>query len=97
MTLTPSEYILALARSFPCLRSKLLGWKQSGFDADLFHDMMRGWSTSERHAGLFILTVWNPHYACRKRWTFDLVEAVSSLDAVNREPIIEWMLNPFYP
>ena len=97
MRITPSEYILALARSFPCLRVKMLGWKRQEFDADLFHDMMRGWSTSERHAGLFILTVWNPHYARKRRWTFDLVDAVSSLDADNREPILIWAQNPYYP
>jgi len=57
MNQSPAEYILTLARSFPCLEPKLRWWKPSNFDADDFHDMTRAWSTSERHAVSFVLTV----------------------------------------
>ncbi len=97
MNPSPTEYILALARSFPCLEPKLRWWKPRGFDAEDFHDMTRAWSTSERHAVSFVLTVWNPGYAREKQWTFDAVEAVSSLDPINRMPILEWMAQPYYP
>ncbi len=93
---TPTDYILALARSFPCLRPKINFWKGE-FDANVFHGMIGGWSSSERHAAFFILSVWNPHYARQRRWTFDLVEAVSSLDSVNRAPILAWIQQPYYP
>jgi hypothetical protein len=97
MKQTPTEYILALARSFPCLEPKLRWWNPTSFDADVFHDLTRGWSTSERHAAYFILTVWNPGYARDHNWTFDAVDAVSSLDPVNRLPILQWMARPYYP
>jgi hypothetical protein len=92
-----TEYILALARSFPCLEPKIRSWHPSDFDAEDFHDLTRAWSTSERHAVSFILTVWNPGYARDRRWTFDAVEAVSSLDIANRLPILQWMAKPYYP
>jgi hypothetical protein len=94
---SPTEYIMTLARSFPCLEPKLRCWKPASFDANDFHEIIGGWSTSEYHAALFILTVWNPGYARGKGWTFDVVEAVSSLDYVNRLPILKWMVHPYYP
>jgi hypothetical protein len=97
MKQSSTEYILTLARSFPCLGPKLRWWNPASFDAEVFHDMIGGWSTSERHAAYFILTVWNPGYAREKGWTFDAVEAVSSLDPVNRMPILQWMARPYYP
>ena len=53
MKQSPTEYILALARSFPCLGPKLRWWNPASFDAEEFHDMIGGWSTSERHAAHF--------------------------------------------
>ncbi len=98
MKLSPSDYILALARSFPCLKPKLQWWRSGqNFDANVFHGMIGGWSSSERHAAFFILSVWNPGYAREQGWTFDLVEAVSSLDLVNRAPILAWIATPYYP
>ncbi len=94
---SPTEYILALARSFPCLKPKLRWWNPANFDAEDFHGMIGGWSSSERQAAHFILTVWNPGYARDRGWTFDVVDAVSSLDPVNRAPIIDWMVQPYYP
>jgi hypothetical protein len=87
MKRSPTEYMLDLARSFPCLEPKLRWWDPANFDADIFHDMIGGWSSSERQAAHFVLTVWNPGYARDCGWTFDVVEAVSSLDPVNRAPI----------
>ena len=94
---SPTEYILALARSFPCLKPKLRWWNPANFDAEDFHEMIGGWASSERQAAHFILTVWNPGYARDRGWTFDVVDAVSSLDPVNRAPIIDWMVQPYYP
>ena len=59
--------------------------------------MIGGWSSSERQAAHFILTVWNPGYARDRGWTFDVVDAVSSPDPVNRAPIIAWIAQPYYP
>lgn len=95
--MSPTEYILALARSFPCLQRKLQWWHPANFDAEVFHGMMGGWSSSERQAAYFVLTVWNPDYARERDWTFDLVEAASCLDPVNRGPILAWLNQPYYP
>lgn len=59
--------------------------------------MIGGWSSSERQAAFFILTVWNPDYARDQGWTFDVVDAVSCLDYVNRAPILAWISRPYYP
>jgi hypothetical protein len=97
MKQSPTEYILSLARSLPCLEPKLKWWNPTNFDADDFHRMAGAWSTSEHHAVLFILTVWNPGYARDRGWTFDFVDAASSLDPVNRLPITRWFERPYYP
>jgi hypothetical protein len=49
---SPTEYIMTLARSFPCLEPKLRWWKPASFDANDFHAIIGGWSTSEYHAAL---------------------------------------------
>ncbi len=97
MSPCPTKYILALARTFPCLKHKLERWNPKTFDPDLFHDRIGGWSTSERHAAYFVLTVWNPDDARDKGWTFDLVIAVSCLDPENRAPILAWIAHPYWP
>jgi hypothetical protein len=55
------------------------------------------WSSTERHAAQFVLTVWNPGAAKEKGWTFSIVDAASFLDPSNREPILKWLARPFYP
>jgi hypothetical protein len=97
MNQTPTEFILGLARSFPCLETKLRGWNPKIFDADAFHYRTRGWSSSERQSAHFVLTVWNPSYARQRGWTFDLVDAVSLLDSANRTPLLAWIARPYYP
>jgi hypothetical protein len=88
---------MTLARSFPCLERKLRWWKTAHFDADDLYEMTGGWSTSEYHAAWFVLTVWNPGYAKNRGWIFDVVDAASSLDLVNRVPILKWIERPYYP
>ena len=105
--MNPTDYIFTLINSFPCLRSKVkhlnvtephpLRPEEYTFDADRFHRSMAGWSSGERLCGLFILNVWNPGYARNCGWTFDVIEFMSVASQSNLEPVINWMLNPYWP
>lgn len=88
-------YILALARSFPCLEHKLRGYVK--WDAIAFRKMSRAWSHGERLAADFVLTVWNYYDAKREGCLFDFCDAVSVLDAGNLVPVYEWARDPAWP
>ncbi len=94
---TPTQYILALARSFPSLEPKLRFWNPAVFDADDFYVSSRPWSNGERSLAHFVLTVWNPGYARQKGWTFDLVDVADSLGAEDRAALFQWVMRPVYP
>jgi hypothetical protein len=87
-----------LAQQFPVMQHKLgPDWMVKDFDPDRFFDHMGVWSSGERLVGMFLLNVWNPGYAKSKGWTFNLFDAVGTLDRPHLAPIIEWMLNPVWP
>lgn len=67
------------------------------FDPDKFAARLDHYSAGERHMMLWILNVWNPHYARSKGWTFDLFKALDSLDQANRQAIATWMERPIFP
>jgi hypothetical protein len=96
-------YIRHLIEQFPCLRSKLefggaRWWDARGeFAVVKFMRDAGPWSSGEKQAARFIVTVWNPIYAKRRGWTFDLVHACSVLDEDNRHAVIVWMQHPRWP
>lgn len=68
------------------------------FDADLFAQKLNtGCSDGQRFMILFILNVWNPAYARRQGWQFDLFTALNTLDEQNRVAIAQWMEHPVWP
>jgi hypothetical protein len=89
----PDAYILALAASFPCLRSKIDQIRWSRFDEALWVQTAERWSTSERHAAAFALGVWNT----RHEWRFDLFKAYNYWDDDNRAAAQHWLANPIWP
>jgi hypothetical protein len=97
MTIEPTDYILRLARSFPCLRSKIMDYRPAKFDPDAFHALMDAWSHGERLCGLFVLNVWNPVAAKSKGWQFDLMDFVGIVDAGNSLALEAWIRNPIFP
>lgn len=97
MKMTPGEYILALARSFPCLRHKLVGWKPEKFDADVLYKCSGPWSSGEKLCVLFVLNVWNPGYAKSQGWTFNLFDFVGTADIGNRAALQAWIDRPHWP
>lgn len=94
-----AEFTLCtLAQSIPVLAHKLgPDWMDKDFDPDRFYRGMDCWSTGERLAGLFLINVWNSGYAKSKGYTFNLFDAVGTLDTANLRPIAEWMLAPVWP
>jgi hypothetical protein len=94
---TPTLLILTLARTFPCLFSKLAGYNPTEFDPDAFHSMIAPWSHGERLCALFVLNVWNPGDARMKGWHFDFIEFMSVADYDNRKALLEWMDYPLWP
>ena len=96
---TPDEYIFALIRSFPCLAIKVRRWldRTTKFDPDEFYQLFDCASTGEVLCALFILNVWSPGYADLKEWRFDLFRFMSCADGGNREALLNWMENPYWP
>lgn len=97
ITPTSTEKIFKLINHFPCLRSKVENWQVKKFDPDLFLEIMTGASHGEHLCALFIVNVWNPAYAKKKGWDFDLMEFVGTCDLVSRTCLVEWVLNPVWP
>ena len=107
MNSKPTDYILALARSFPCLRRKLqhfdptephpLRPDERTFDADRFYAAMAGWSRGEELCGLFVLNVWNPSYARDNGWSFDMFRFVNTADESNLDAFQTWIACPHFP
>jgi hypothetical protein len=97
--LTPDEYIFALIRSFPCLAIKVRQWldRTTEFDPDEFYKLFEGASTGEVLCALFILNVWSSSYADLKDWRFDLFRFMACADSGNREALLGWMANPYWP
>lgn len=51
-------------------------------------------SLGERVMVQFFVSVWDHN---NKRYGFDLVYAMQSIDEENQKIIAEWVLNPYYP
>lgn len=94
-----SAYILALARSFPCLRHKIDRLFPEGrkFDVDVLMEAARPWSTGEKLCALFVANVWNPGYADSKEWRFDLFDFIGTADSGNRAAFQAWCVAPVWP
>ena len=67
------------------------------FDPDIFAKRLTKVSDGERHMILFILNVWNPHYAPDKGWQFDLFKALGTLDSQNAESVARFIERPIWP
>ncbi len=95
----PRPFIIALADSFPSLRSKvdLMQITPASWDVDLWMKNARKWSHAELQAALFVATVWNYSGAISKKWRFDAVDAISVWDTGNRTAFLNWAANPVWP
>lgn len=92
--LTNEERMSVFAETFPCLRNKpgVLPWNPQ---------KLQRWastvaSSGERHCARFVLNVWNPYHKWRLG-KFLLVEAMNVLDSGNREAMVRWIQNPWFP
>jgi len=93
----PTERILKIARSFPCLERKLRHWHPPVFDPDKFFEMTSGWSHGELLCAAFVLVVWNPINAHEKGWTFDVAEFAGTATYENRQALMAWLMDPAWP
>lgn len=91
--MTPREYITTLAKSFPCIRRLV----PEPWDVQKFMAPINVVSTGERHAMLFVASVWNPGYAAEEGWRFDAIDALTSWDSANRAAFIAWAQKPYLP
>ena len=91
----PKAYIVELARSFPCLRH-LVSEDPEQWDVDSFM-ASRGVSSGEWIIMQFVAQVWNPSYAKRKGWAFDLVGGFGRIDTKSQSVIVAWASNPRWP
>jgi hypothetical protein len=94
---TPTEKILVLARSFPCLERKLQGWQPREFDPDEFWRMTGGWSHGELLCAAFVVHVWNPGWAAKNGPTFDFMDFAGIADTDSRLVVIYWLADPVWP
>ena len=77
--------------SFPCLAGKQMSGPEGHWDADSIAARMGVWSTGEQVCARFVLSVWNPLV-----FKFEL-QSVSSLSDSNRFPLVDWIINPWWP
>lgn len=95
---TGRRRMVELGQSFPSLRRAPLADKHGHFDARYFARWANRslYSSGERHAARFILSVWNP----RVRWAigrFDLHDALGTWDLEHRAAFARWTAAPWWP
>jgi hypothetical protein len=95
--MTPSEKILNLIRSFPCLERKLRDWHPKTFQPEPFYAMASGWSHGEQLCANFLLNVWNPGEAKEKGWTLDFIDFAGIADPDSRDALMRWLKDPCWP
>jgi len=71
-------------------------WNQKKKELDInnFEVALGVMATGEIHMAKFFVSLW---FNDNKRYGFDLVDAVSSIDAQERALICEWIADPFWP
>ena len=99
--MTPTQQIIPLIRSFPCLVSKLGEacidmMLMTGFDSDEFAARFRGASSGEVAAAQFIITVWtwNDETPLGR---FTLYGSYASFGNGERAAFAAWAAHPFWP
>jgi hypothetical protein len=75
----------------PWLVPKFDGSREFTFNPDCYAATLDDCSDYTRHMRLWILNVWNPHYAKKRGWTFDLFAALRGLDSGNVDAIAHHM------
>lgn len=93
----PTQKIMGLIRTIPCLSKRYKGWNPEEFDPEAFYSLTIGMSHGEKLCALFILNVWNPSYARQRGWEFDVVEFAGTADAESRSAFLLWMADPVWP
>ena len=63
-------------------------------NTDAFERALGGMSHGEVHMAKFFAAVW---FNNNEQYGFDIVDAVSCIDAEDRKLIAEWITNPFWP
>ena len=61
---------------------------------DVFEKELSVMSPGEVYMAKFFASVW---FGDNRRYGFDLVDAVASIDMPERKLIIDWIANPFWP
>lgn len=105
-TLTAKSQMTLLCQSFPSLRGKP---GTSPWDATRFAHWASSspLSAGERHAVLFVLTVWNNwHPDFEEPWfnepplslgRFDAIDAMRTWDEPHQNAFTRWCMDPFWP
>jgi len=93
----PTQQILGVARSFPCLRVKLLNYNPERFEPERFRKMSGYWSSGEQRLARFVLTVWNSSWAREHGCLFDFAQDVVGLDGIHRAALAAWVTDPLFP
>lgn len=97
---SPQEYIIALARSFKCLSTKVEDLTPETWDAEAFLNSVEGWSPSELYAAQFIVGVWSgpgSSWPKENAFEFDAISAISHWSDANRSAFVAWVADPKFP
>jgi hypothetical protein len=92
--------ITALARRFPCLRSKFIHAESNGlepWDVLRLEEVSRPWSSGEKLVVSFLAHVWGGEFATVDGIPpFDFFRAVNSLSKGNLDVLRSWLDDPFF-
>jgi hypothetical protein len=90
-------YIRSLALSFPCLQNIEPLRHDGRFDPTAFMKHHAKASAGEQLAATFVVSMWDPAFAQRNGWKFDVMKFVAVVDAENRAAFSAWLEYPEWP
>ena len=88
----PKVYIVELARSFPCLQSRV-SEDERLWDVEKLWNAT-GLSSGEHYAAAFVAAVWSGN---DRRMPFNLIEAMGCWDSQCQRAFLAWASNPRWP
>lgn len=89
--------ILELAASFPTLKWQLMGMNSKNWDINRFMSNLGVLCSGERHAKLFVASVWDSEWPADHGMEFRVVDAISVWDVAHRASFLQWCHDPFWP
>ena len=74
-----------------------MGLHPGNWDIDRFMSDLGVLCSGERHAKLFLASVWDPAWPAEHGLEFNIVNAMAVWDKTHKQAFLRWCLDPFWP